>query len=782
MGAAHGKASDSRYVFFSDLAKKTVAVNNSSSSNSGSASSSSTASQGDSSNHSVLWVTEGILHHGTFVLTELEDPRHDTVRHALLQELIDLNPETRRISLLLHLACLGVDQAICNSGGGVAPPVASSTPAPKEGSSRASPGAPQRPSGISTQTARFLCPLLRLCGCVIRYAAAAAQGDDLLLRKQLDSAAGAAAANAMLPSVGLATRLCQLLMDFVATVPLDAASTVLHHEATIVLLSLCSTALYHGAEFDEQRVDTFVELMLSSDIIKPVFATLIQRVVAWGAGLLPETTYVYRSGYEPSIKNLYNFFGTMARSDQYASLTDVLGRHTAHLLTVLVVHQRGNGVNHAADCFRQLVHGDFVDFEMLLYAIERKVASTPCLAAIVYVLLIDHPTFLHTVLSKWPERLANVVNSLLHLAVKTAPLDYAPLQSAHDTPSDSPQVDVALRLVNQPFRLSFQNLYVQCIVATILCVLSKDRSYHELAFRHHIEPTFVGDRYLSSTTVGNLTLAVCSKAVARALGDRSNAVARLFLATIENASPFTQNIDAYGAQRLLGLLTTLLRRMQRLEAALAKESSSPQEHRMEASYSLLAERDVLLSPLQFLSESILAMLEGRNRGNNSLTYELLYHRDIIFSLSASTVMHHECSGPVYDAHVRSQQLDRILKPLRDVIANYESEMASVAVNHSPEDILRLIDRVANSTGTYLAGSGDAGGGADPRSMRSHSGRDLLYLYQEAKESGSFFTPFVWATIVSESGCQPGTVDWCANESVGAACFALFYPAVQNVSS
>lgn len=730
------------------------------------------------------WITDGLVAHAEFLTTSLEDPQFDNVRNVIFQELLDLNAETRRVELLLHLATVGLDQAICSSA-------ATSQQQQPDGDPKVG-----RPSHLPSSTLTLLRPLLRLVHVLLKFIIAAAHGDAVLLSKLIDrrtDISGDLGARGRLsttsrggsappppPSIaGKASRLCQTLMECTIRLPLDAASTVLHYEVTVLLLTLCTTQLHHPAVFDEQRMDIFVEAVLASDVLLSFIATLMQRMVAWGIGLLPEgTAYVYRPGYQPTYRNLYNFFGSV-RSQHCVSVTEWLGRHTSQLLALLVLHQRGNGVNHASNCLRQLSHGEFVDFELLLCALERKLVICPSLVTILYVLLVDHPTFLHATLTTWPQQLCDVVTALLHLAVATAPVDStaatAPVDARASPKVGSPNTSAALFPVvdGQPNVSHFQNVYVQYLVASVLCVLSKDRTYHELLFSRTTQSaSFIQDRYIKSITVGSLTLAVCAKAVARALSESCEPLAQLYLSAIENASPFARGLHPYTSGRIMALLNTITRRLMKIEIAL-RGGQGAQAHQGDVMYRLLADRQMLLGPMQYLTESIAAMIEGQHRGNHTLTYELLYHRSSVFLDDLDGAADHPMDDHE-ESRARVHQLQEILGPLRTIVANYEAEMASVAVNHSPEDILALIDRVANSTGAFIANTMEVVDHelGSPEGRMEHQGRELLYLYQESREAHTFFVPFVWASMISEMG-QPGAIRWTAGG--GSVTLALFYP-------
>ncbi|CUG91408.1 Hypothetical protein, putative [Bodo saltans] len=751
-----------------------------------------------------LWITDGLLQHCEFIVGALEDPQYDEARMEVLQELLDLNAETRRVELLLHMASVGLDQAICGSVAARSHSGAASSTAASVGTGA---GDINRPSNLIPATGNLLRPLLRLVHIVLKYIIAAARGDTILLTKQIDrwtnvvddpstaaakrtsGASASPSSGSTIQSVGKATRLCHALLEFTIRVPLDSASLLVHYEATLLMLAMTTTQLHHPPAFDEQRMDMFLETMLASDILLSFIATLMQRVVAWGIGLLPEgNAYVYRHGYQPTYRNLYNLFGSV-RAQHCISVTEWLGRNTSQLLALFVMHQRGNGVNHASDALRQLSHGEFVDFELLLRAIERKVVTCPSLGSLLYVLLVDHPTFLHATLTTWPHVLCDVVTALLQLASTTTPIDpthhhhsTSVGSSSDQTSSSTSRAAAALpppSVDGQPQVSSFQHAYVQYLVASILCVLSKDRTYHEVTFSSTTQATFVQDRYIKSISVGGLTLAICAKAVARALSESSEPLAQLYLSTIENASPFAKQLHPYASGRIMALLTTITKRLVKIELSLRSSSSSSPN--ADVRYRLLSDRQMLLSPMQYLTESIAAMIEGQHRANHTLTYELLYHRSHVFLddlIGATNVATQHVRPDDDDDEIagRLHQLQDILAPLRSIIANYEAEMASVAVNHSPEDILALIDRVANSTGAFIANATafEDEGVASPEGRHEHQGRELLYLYQESKESHTFFVPFVWATMISEVPL-PGAVRWTSNESLCGGYLSLFYP-------
>lgn len=625
-------------------------------------------------------------------------------------------------------------------------------------------------------------------------------------------------------------QLCSMLIDYVVKVNLTPATAATHAEVVRLLLTMTSSALHHGTQFDENYIDVFTEMIMSSDILDQFMAVLMQRVVDWAKPTEMSSPLMYCEGAQPSLRNLFNIFGggggggsgPAGKAPEVAnanatgkgnanklvltscSTAEMTYRHSAELLAVLVAHQKGNGRNPSLDYVAAITEGKPVSFLALLGAVGAKLTTCPALCMLLYTLLYDHQSFLHEVLSVESEVLLDAIQQVLHLtslacAESDAQVAQAIAKSTTGVAVLEDPLDVAAlgRMVREA--QLFCHPFVNFMTSTLLLVLSQDRVVNQLVCGTMCIPDFPLERYTGKLAVSSIMIVVLCHGVTKALNDRNEALAAVFVPCMANIAPFVVQLDPYTAQRLLALLVTLVKKIQRAEDAynvavaapptltatgegeaegkptLAAESAAQGRAASKASASAVKPPafssddaavlqglcEMYIRQLHALAEAVEGMLRGPTRHNESLIYELLYNRERIVD-----DVNRDNAGPYV------KQAKEILKNLTDMIHSYEAEIASAPSAQSPNEIMDIIRRGSGgAAGSSAAGDGgasapgkgeeaavNAAGGAATESGAGGNA-DLVYTYEESPHSYDFFGPFVWATLLSDAR-RPGGVLWC----------------------
>jgi hypothetical protein len=647
-----------------------------------------------------------------------------------------------------------------------------------------------------------LVPAIRLCHIVLRRIFVLSNGDAIVIRKWLagSSATAALAGSPNTPPSYL--KLCDAVVVCVASVGLSKVTGRLHAEALALLLAMTSTALRHPpAEAadgtttapSDAAEDIFTQHMLTTELLRPLLQSLLHRAIAWGTGTLPSGLehYYLGSAHQPSALNLYNMFGVWYK-EHCASVADLVGLQSAQLLTLLCLYRRGRRFRSAEDHpVVQFMTGLQDEreslFNLLLASISNKVLTHPVMLGIAYIMFHCHPNFTHVCLTRHMPTFVLFLTNLVRVAMKSLPAESTssgsaggPSPSASSASASSPQGGHGA---------AFVQAYAAFLAVTVMLVLSQDRTVNTVMTQVVVDPNWYGEsqpngsmltRYIGPVSLSSLQIVFLSKGVARSIQEKCDDLAAMHLAVLENVAPFVSKMDAFAAQRLVLVFTRLLKKAAKLLSAVA---AKPED------YDSIADLDGLTATITAVSEAIVGMIEGPDRENYALLYELLYWQASSFIVPA------QCP--------RSAKIASAVRPLAQLVSNYETELASVAVNHSPDDIVRLIKRVTQASGTLVviadgdhqevndptAAAADGRGALDTASfVRSnettptknsgkrhalHPARDLMFVYKESDEPYVFFGPFVWACLIGDSAVVPGSPVWCVPP---AAALPLFLPA------
>ncbi|KEG11694.1 hypothetical protein DQ04_02361060 [Trypanosoma grayi] len=582
-----------------------------------------------------------------------------------------------------------------------------------------------------------------------------------------------------------AHKLCVALMEYSVSVPLTPTTVEAHHEIVSLLLAMTSSALYHSTTYDESHVDVFTEMMMASEGLTAFLATLLRRLVEWGAGRLPSFPLLYRDGYQPSLRNLFNVFGRR-NGNHSISCGESLGRHCAQLLAVLVAHQKGNGHNPALDYVGSIQDGEHIEFKLLLTALVSRLQVCPALCIVLYALVYDHPTFLHTAMTAYPKELLDVVQEVLHLsytaatdagigiaeATKTSALGPATSESCKVSIAEEDLSPEAIASVMREMVL-FSYPFISFMTSTLVLLFSQDQVLNKHMSDTVIEPRFKIAYYAGKLPISSLCIVVLAHGVARALNERNEPLAAVFIPSLSNLAPFIHDIDAYTSQRLLKLLLLTQRKLRRSvelasrsgrNAASGKHNNNNNE---DNSNTEAAAADMFVRQLTALAEAVEGMLHGEDRRNDSLVYELLYNRA---KLEEGIAAIDACS------HIAAAH--NALRPLFRIVDFYETELASVTVVESYNDILSVIRRVTREHAGSIGAlqntvSSAAAAAATPVPVKAVGGvgwraREILFVYEESAQSYDFFGPFVWATLLGDA-VHPGGMMW----ALDTASLAMF---------
>ncbi|RNF23141.1 uncharacterized protein Tco025E_02889 [Trypanosoma conorhini] len=608
---------------------------------------------------------------------------------------------------------------------------------------------------------------------VVRYAHQVSRGDAALL---LEIVTGEGAADAKSPTTVKwaateAHKVCCALMEYCVSVPVTCATAEAHNEVVSLLLSMTSSALYHSTSFDGTHIDVFVEIMMSSEGLAPFIFTLLRRLVEWGAGRLSSSPFLYRDGHRPSLRNMYNVFGG-GKGDRFISCGESLGRHCAQLLSVLLAHLKGNGENPALECVKKIEDGTPVPFGALLSAMVSRLQVCPSLCIVLYVLLYDHPTFLHTALTLYAREVLDLVQEVLHLSyiasVEAGEGGAASVRSAAATTrtnaaAETCQVPISreeltpesiAQLMKDMIQFSYP--FIGFMTSTLVLLFSQDQVLNQNMSDTVIEPRFRAGRCGGRMPISSLCVVVLAHGVAKAMNDRNEPLAAVFVPSLSNLAPFIHDIEACASQQLIRLLILILRKLRR-----CAESTRQDENEMSCTANSTskgstveskedATAQMFLRQLTSLVEAVEAIIQGEDRMNDTLVYELLYSRS---KLEAGLAADSQCP------HIAAAY--KALLPLLRIADHYETELASVTSAESYQDILGVIRRATREHTGSVSLLQDASHAAPPgRSSGSAPWRprEILYVYEESTHSYDFFGPFVWSTLLCDAA-YPGGLLW-----------------------
>ncbi|KAG5488260.1 hypothetical protein LSCM4_08337 [Leishmania orientalis] len=419
------------------------------------------------------------------------------------------------------------------------------------------------------------------------------------------------------PCEDTAARLCRMAFSFLVSVPLNAATVATHLEVLRLLLTMMSSALHHGTDFQEDTMDLFTELMMSSPLLGECLAALLQTVVSWGKlSWTAQSPALYHEGYQPSFLNFFQVFSTAVTSPGVAgekaayvldlpssvmvkapaaasgagqpsvlitstlpkdpaavlvsscSCWEQVGRHATALLCVLIVHQKGGGRNPALDYVTAIQDGSPVSFAALLMTIRRRLANFPELLILLYVLLHDHDEFLHTVLIEDAALLVSTMQQLLELTSKTCrDTTRLAMPTTAGVAEDVLQSVVLGRIIFQLRIFSYP--FINFMSSTLLLLLSQDRVVNRLLCNTPCLGRHALERYDENASVGALAVVVLSLGIIKGLNERNEALIAVFAPCLVNLAPFVHDVDSYTAQRVSTLLTLTLKKIHRASALLS---------------------------------------------------------------------------------------------------------------------------------------------------------------------------------------------------------------------
>ncbi|KAG5487390.1 hypothetical protein CUR178_08476 [Leishmania enriettii] len=460
--------------------------------------------------------------------------------------------------------------------------------------------------------------VLHLTEMLLRHILRLTKGRSVALAGVLEAVGtcGEATTSRGAPCEDTAARLCRMAFSFLVSVPLNAATVATHLEVLRLLLTMTSSALHHGTDFQEDTMDLFTELMMSSPLLGECLAALLQTVVSWGElSWTAQSPALYHEGYQPSFLNFFHVFTTAVTSPGVAgekaayvldlpssatvktpaaasgagqpsvlmastlpkdpaavlvsscSCWEQLGRHATALLCVLIVHQKGGGRNPALDYVTAIQDGSPVSFAALLMTIRRRLASFPELLILLYVLLHDHDEFLHTVLIEDAALLVSTMQQLLEVTSKTCrDTTRLAVPKTVGAAEDVLQSVVLGRIIFQLRIFSYP--FVNFMSSTLLLLLSQDRVVNRLLCNTPCLGRHALERYDENASVGALAVVVLSLGIIKGLNERNEALVAVFAPCLVNLAPFVHDVDSYTAQRVSTLLTLTLKKIHRASALL----------------------------------------------------------------------------------------------------------------------------------------------------------------------------------------------------------------------
>ncbi|KAG8344419.1 putative Dyggve Melchior Clausen syndrome protein [Trypanosoma vivax] len=557
-----------------------------------------------------------------------------------------------------------------------------------------------------------------------------------------------------------AHKLCVALMDFCVAVPLTQHTVEAHAEVVTLLLCMNSSALYHDTSLDGGNRDFFTELMLSYKGLSDFLVALLQRLGSWGAGSLPQTPLLYRQGQQSAFRAFYNMFFDGSNRESIGCGA-YLGRRSAQLLAVLVAYGKGYRPNPTLEFLAGITDGAPIAYGLLLNVFTTHLSTCPVLCIVLYVLLYDNPSFIHTVTTTYSKELLEVLQAVLHLChVVTVRDDPAGAFEGFAPPEAS---TAAAQHVSR-----FASPFIGCMTATLLLIFSQDQVVNKHMSELVISPPFKMERFTGMLSLLSLYVIVVARAIVRALNDKSELLVSILIPCLVNVSPFVRNIEVYTSQRLVQLLLLVQRKLRRLLELYVEQGNSTDvvsgnpDVAKEERNRKCGEIAVLVRQFSGLVEALDGMVKGGDRHNDSLVYEFLYHR-----LRIEEGVHSKGLMSPF-----SKAVHRALQPLLKTMGFYVTEIASFTSSETSRDVLAVIRRVMQEGGSSASSHHQSFPRATEASesklmstqCTSLKSRDIAFLYEESVQSYDFFGPFVWATLLGEETAYPGGISWTTDVS------------------
>ncbi|EAN76473.1 hypothetical protein, conserved [Trypanosoma brucei brucei TREU927] len=570
-------------------------------------------------------------------------------------------------------------------------------------------------------------------------------------------------------------KLCIALEKFIVFVPLTVSTVEAHGEVVSLLLCMCSTALYHSTACDTNFTDPFTRLILASGDLHALVLVLLQRLMDWGEGRLPKTPVLYRCAQYSSLWTLYNMF---AGGTENESITcgNHLGRHCAQLLSVLVSYGKGYRPNEALHYIASLGDSSQIQVKALLVTFNRHVLRCPALCILLYTLLHDNPTFIHTVMTAYPDEFLGVIQGVLRLSYTASSEAWASGFNSSDDDIDGGQCAIPIvedaitpeavaSIVRRMTAFSYP--FISFMTGTLVLVCSQDQVINKRMSNTIAETTFKVGRLVGRCPVIAVCIVIIVHSIARALNDGNEALAAVFIPCLANFAPFVHDIDVYTSQRLVGLLLLTLRKVQRTaeharsgagDCLGTLEGTTPAGGCSSADTSI----QMFLRQLLALTEAVGGLLQGDCRNNYSFIYELVYQRSHL----------EEGAKLLSTVSCHSSEAQTALQSLLSVAKFYDEEIANSTATDSYGGALAVIRQVSQNkvvptgpssrlsvrTGTYAATAS-----ADVEYCTSLEMGEIPFLYEESTCSYDFFGPFLWSTLLSDAA-YPGGILWATDLS------------------
>lgn len=562
-------------------------------------------------------------------------------------------------------------------------------------------------------------------------------------------------------------KLCNILMHYLVKVPLTDKTVTSHAEVARFFLTSTSTALYHSAAFSEDSIDVFTEIIMSSNVLHPFLRVLLQRALAWGdAQEFGGPFYEYPAVSRGWLGWLGGGGGNGGGSDnkgkasarpgayqQKCSHWEQVYRHSVDLLSVLVAHQKGNGKNPALEFIVSLKDSNEFSFKRFLSLAAAKMVTTPTLCMLLYVFFHDHPTFLAQTTTSSPALVVSAIVTVLNLThIASTSEEQIKAGSAAGEREDAVLDEAALKGVLEDFT-HFSYPFMNLMTGTLLLLLSQDAVVNKHVSDQQLAPTFLNLRNRSEKVSATcVMLMVLSTGITRALNERNEPLADMFVPCMANSAAFVHNIDTTTAQRIVSMLVLIVRKIRRTQQAFevvskkddfpATERETSEQKKKSALACVEESGDMFVKQLGALVEAVETMLRGLlKRENIPLLYELLYVKQHL--IDDITVPSSD------DRFMRDTQ--KALAPLRSIIEYYDAAIVREGA-HSFQEIVQLIEREGDRhPNSSSSGGGSGGAGAS----------ELVYSYEESPNSYVFFGPFLWSSLLLDAS-RPGGILFAAN--------------------
>jgi len=509
---------------------------------------------------------------------------------------------------------------------------------------------------------------------------------------------------------GLLTKLVKSLLNVVLDGVVTGEGYLLVTEAVQCLLVGCSTQLY--VEYVTWSVGTHPVLEVLMDK-EGTAGTVIQNLIEWYIQRLapPPGVKIFREAPEGN-PSVFKFVRKAAVSVLWLPMTafkylvgsgndqgfSPLADAAQHLLMVLVHHvphktSDNNPYRNALESLRDMTYVGGVESDMS----PHKEHNIPCAS------FAD----LYKQLSRSQSSECGTLMLYTMVQCIQSFRDYALVRSDVET--------LLLPVLKQVYQVSMGSQSQLYLLSIILLILSQDASFAQDIHKIIISgPEWYKERPLGKLSLGSFMIVLLLRMAHANLGSARDLYLHTnTMAALANITGTAVKMDAFAAQRYLGLVDLLSRKYRKSLTGEATPTGRDLEFRLQFFNDFL----------QMMLEVLNGVITPRPANNPNLVYAILQRQSLFDDIATIS--------PEYTELVESIQL----------LLNYFNTEIDKAKETDPnaawtvQQVLQVVQSAAPSW----------------RSGNLRSVPELRFTYEEEQSAEQFFVPVVWTLVVSFSG-------------------------------